>query len=123
MLHSERAKRSAKAIEHAVAALGPGPLSEASLQAHIAPLFSRTLAANRHRIYLANHSLGRPLDATEDDVREALALWYARVGDAWDAWNAEQAPPDEPKDRTQRLEKRKARKSAADAEGKTRKKS
>ena len=61
------------------------------MRAHVAPLFSRVLAAHRDRIYLANHSLGRPLDATEDDVREGLAAWYARLGDAWDAWNAEMA--------------------------------
>ena len=51
-----------------------------SCAAHIAPLFSRVLAAQRDRIYLANHSLGRPLDATADDVREGLAAWYARHG-------------------------------------------
>ena len=73
------------------AALGSGPLTEAGVRAHIAPLFSRVLAAQRDRIYLANHSLGRPLDATEDDVREGLALWYARLGDAWDEWGAEMA--------------------------------
>jgi kynureninase len=77
------------AIEHAVAALGAGPLTEAALQTHIAPLFSRALAAHRGRVYLANHSLGRPLDATEGDVREALAAWYERLGGAWDAWMAE----------------------------------
>jgi hypothetical protein len=43
------------------AALGPGPLTEERVREHVAPLFSRTLAANRGRIYLANHSLGRPL--------------------------------------------------------------
>jgi kynureninase len=47
------------------------------------------LAAQRGRVYLANHSLGRPLDATEVDVREGLAAWYARLGDAWDGWGAE----------------------------------
>jgi kynureninase len=73
----------------AIAALGPGPLTEAGTRAHIAPLFSRVLDAQRGRIYLANHSLGRPLDATEDDVREGLALWYARLGGAWDDWGAE----------------------------------
>jgi len=51
-------------IELAVAALGTGPLSEAGLRAHVAPLFSRALARDPSRIYLANHSLGRPLDAT-----------------------------------------------------------
>jgi len=68
---------------------GSGPLTEAFVREHIAPLFSRVLEAQRERIYLANHSLGRPLDATEDDVREGLALWYARLGDAWDDWGAE----------------------------------
>ncbi len=75
----------------AIAALGPGGLTEAGLRAHIAPLFSRVLDAQRGRIYLANHSLGRPLDATDDDVREGLALWYARLGGAWDEWGAEMA--------------------------------
>lgn len=84
------AARSADArIEAAVAALGPGALSESALRAHIAPLFSRALDHGRGRIYLANHSLGRPLDAMEDDVREGLAAWYARMGDAWDVWNEE----------------------------------
>jgi len=73
----------------AIAALGPGRLTEAGVRAHIAPLFSRVLDAQRGRIYLANHSLGRPLDATDDDVREGLALWYARLGGAWDEWGAE----------------------------------
>jgi kynureninase len=77
------------AIAAAVAALGPGPLTEAPLQRHVAPLFSRVRSAFTERIYLANHSLGRPLDATADDVREALAAWYSRMGDAWDAWDAE----------------------------------
>ncbi len=77
------------AIEAAVAALGPGPLTEAALAAHVAPLFSRARAAAPQRVYLANHSLGRPLDAIEDDVREGLAAWYARMGGAWDSWMAE----------------------------------
>ncbi|MFO1317861.1 MAG: aminotransferase class V-fold PLP-dependent enzyme [Burkholderiales bacterium] len=76
-------------IEAAVAALGPGPLTEAGLQRHVAPLFARVRAAWHGRIYLANHSLGRPLDATDDDVREALDAWYAHLGGAWDAWGAE----------------------------------
>jgi kynureninase len=76
-------------IERQVAQLGPGPLTEARVHAHVAPLFSRTLARNASRIYLANHSLGRPLDAMDEDVREALAAWYERQGDAWDAWSDE----------------------------------
>ena len=76
-------------IEAAVAAMPPGPLVEAPLQACVAPLFARHREATPERIYLANHSLGRPLDATADDVREGLAAWYAQQGDAWTAWAAE----------------------------------
>jgi len=79
------ASRSA-AIDAAAAALGPGALTEPALAAHIAPLFSRALAASAATIYLANHSLGRPLDATADDVGEGLTAWYTQMGDAWDAW-------------------------------------
>ena len=68
---------------------GSEPLSEALVRERVAPLFSRVLEAQRGRIYFANHSLGRPLDATADDVREGLALWYARLGDAWEDWAAE----------------------------------
>jgi kynureninase len=76
-------------IEAAVAALGPGPLTEAGLQRDVAPLFSRVRASFRDRIYLANHSLGRPLDAVDDDVRAGIAAWYLHMGDAWDAWEGE----------------------------------
>ena len=75
-------------IDRAVAQLGSGPLTEESVQQHIAPLFSRVLASDR--VYLANHSLGRPLDAMTEDVREATSLWETKLGDAWDAWLAEQ---------------------------------
>ena len=74
--------------DDAVARLGPSALTEESVQQHIAPLFSRVLGGDR--IYLANHSLGRPLDAMAEDVREATLLWEAKLGDAWDAWLAEQ---------------------------------
>jgi len=71
-------------IQLAVAALGTAPLNEAAIERHIAPLFSRVLSNDR--VYLANHSLGRPLDALAEDVTEATALWYSRLGDAWDEW-------------------------------------
>ena len=74
-----------------MAALGRGALSERALGTHVAPLFSRALAAAPERVYLANHSLGRPLDRMEDDVHEGLAAWYARMGGAWDDWMAEVA--------------------------------
>jgi kynureninase len=78
-----------EAIESAVAALGTGPLIEAAIEKHVAPLFSRVLTRRSGTVDLANHSLGRPLDATADDVAEAIALWERRMGDAWDAWLAE----------------------------------
>jgi kynureninase len=74
-------------IEEAVGALSPGPLTEEGLRRHIWPLFSRVLA--RKEIYLANHSLGRPLDQTAEDVREGLDHWYARMDDSWDFWAQE----------------------------------
>jgi hypothetical protein len=64
-------------------------LTEEGVRAHVAPLFSRVRAASPHRIYLANHSLGRPLDATADDVHEALTAWYTHMGEAWTAWGVE----------------------------------
>ena len=76
-------------IEAAVAAMGPDALTEAGLSTHVARLFARTLGETRDLVYLANHSLGRPLDAVEDDVREGIAAWYARLGGAWDAWSDE----------------------------------
>jgi len=78
-------------IERSVASLGEGDLTEHGLALHVAPLFSRVLGAAPGRTYLANHSLGRPLDAMDDDVREGLAAWYDRMGGAWDAWMAESA--------------------------------
>lgn len=81
----------AERIHTAIAALGPGPLAGPAIAAHVAPLFSRALSRNRERSYLANHSLGRPLDALEDDVAGALAAWYTEHGGAWEAWNAEHA--------------------------------
>jgi kynureninase len=76
-------------IEAAVGALGNGPLTEAGVAAHVAPLFSRVLARRATVIDLANHSLGRPLDATASDVARAIELWQVRLGDAWDEWLAE----------------------------------
>jgi kynureninase len=76
------------AIQEAVDKLPADRLCEQSVQCHIAPLFSRTLA-NDH-IYLANHSLGRPLDQMAEDIREGIRLWEAKLGDAWDEWLQEQ---------------------------------
>jgi kynureninase len=75
-------------IAESVAALGPGALTEDALRRHIFPLFSRTLAAPG--IYLANHSLGRPLDQTEEDLREGFAHWQTKLHNAWDTWQEEE---------------------------------
>lgn len=61
-------------------------LTEPWLRQHIWPRFSRALV--RDEIYLANHSLGRPLDRTADDVRRALDAWYRDMGEAWGEWLA-----------------------------------
>lgn len=41
------------------------------------------------QIYLANHSLGRPLDRTPVDVEEGLSFWYGALDRAWVNWQAE----------------------------------
>ena len=76
-------------IEAAVVALGAGPLEDQKLRRHIDPLFSRVLRDFGERIYLANHSLGRPLDCTEKDVLEGLGFWYSDLDEAWASWQAE----------------------------------
>jgi len=68
-------------IEGAVSAMGPGPLTEAGLREHVWPLFSRVLG--RGEVYLANHSLGRPLDRMAEDVRRALDMWYEDMDGVW----------------------------------------
>ena len=60
------------AMEAALAALPAGALTEGALALHVRPLFSRVLGAAAGTAYLANHSLGRPLDATADDVQQGL---------------------------------------------------
>lgn len=71
-------------ITHAVDCLGSGPLCESKLVEHVHPLFSRVLA--RDEIYLANHSLGRPLDRTASDITRFIDLWYSDMDKAWTAW-------------------------------------
>ncbi len=71
-------------VQQAVSGVGGGSLQPDSIQQLIAPLFSRVLSSES--VYLANHSMGRPLDAMADDIAEATAVWYSKLGDAWDAW-------------------------------------
>ena len=84
-----RAGLDSNPIEAALVALGNGALTEEGIAAHVAPLFSRVLARRAKAIDLANHSLGRPLDATGSDVARAIELWQVRLGDAWDDWLVE----------------------------------
>lgn len=80
-------------VEARISSLGDGPLNESLLREHIWPLFSRVKEAERSsdEIYLANHSLGRPLDCIVEDVARGLAIWYERMDGAWgdEGWPAE----------------------------------
>lgn len=75
-------------LEEAMYQLGDKPLTEANIHTHIAPLFSQVLL--KDEIYLANHSLGRPLDQTMQDVAEAIRLWQHQLDGAWELWLGEQ---------------------------------
>ena len=74
----------------ALAALGPGPLEEAGLRAHVWPLFSRALARSARVTYLANHSLCRPPDRTALDLAQGVAEWADGLNEAWGPWQAAQ---------------------------------
>ncbi|MFG0293182.1 MAG: aminotransferase class V-fold PLP-dependent enzyme [Phycisphaerales bacterium JB050] len=86
-------------ISDALQRLDAGPLTEDSLKEAIWPLFSRVLnrpvhpkLRDRPEIYLANHSLGRPLDQTAQDIQRAMDRWYTDMDSAWtgtDGWMAE----------------------------------
>jgi kynureninase len=73
-------------IEQRILALGSGELDEQQIIRHIRPLFSRSLRYSQDMIYLANHSLGRALDQTENDVMEGLGYWYTDRENAWEMW-------------------------------------
>jgi len=75
-------------IEAALTRLGQEPLTEAGLREHVWPLFSRVLERSKQEIYLANHSLGRPLDRAADDVAAAMDAWYRDMDGAWGPWLA-----------------------------------
>ena len=75
-------------IGAAAAALGSDTFNEDGLRSHIHPLFTRVLARNEQsqEIYLANHSLGRPLDMVQPVIAGALDQWYERIDGAWEYW-------------------------------------
>jgi len=63
------------------------PLTEAYLRKRFWPRFSR-VRKEFSKIYLANHSLGRPPDRLAADVQHALDVWYHDLGEAWSEWTA-----------------------------------
>lgn len=71
------------ALTDAITHLPKGDLTPDGVRAHIFPLFSRVLSRATHEIYLANHSLGRPLDQTALDIQGALDHWYTHIDGAW----------------------------------------
>ena len=62
----------------------PYPLSESERKALIERYFKR--ADKFPGIYLANHSLGRPLDQMVDNLNYFSDLWFHQMDDAWDSW-------------------------------------
>lgn len=59
-------------------------LSDSERHDLISTHFSR--ASGRPGIYLANHSLGRPLDQTLVNLTEFTDLWFNQMDDAWGPW-------------------------------------
>lgn len=43
-------------------------------------------AQSFNKIYLANHSLGRPLDQMVDDIARCYEEWFANMDEAWNPW-------------------------------------
>ena len=78
-------------IEQHTLALGSGELDEQQVDLHIRLLFARSLQHSQDVIYLANHSLGRALDQTENDIKEGLGHWYVDFEKAWEIWLTEVA--------------------------------
>jgi kynureninase len=64
-------------LAKALDGIGTGALTEESLSRRVYPLFSKSLGISG--IYLANHSLGRPLDQTEEDLCEGFRLWQSKL--------------------------------------------
>jgi kynureninase len=77
-----------ESIGEAVAKIGPGPLTEDPIARYVRPLFASTLAGST--IYLANHTLGRPLDQMQHDVAACAKLWSTSLRDAWQPWLVEE---------------------------------
>ncbi|MEI7985132.1 MAG: aminotransferase class V-fold PLP-dependent enzyme [Armatimonadota bacterium] len=68
-----------------------GSLTQAVVDQHARPLFSRVLSAHSGTAYLANHSLGRPLDASFANIARGAEAWADQLDSAWsdDHWMGE----------------------------------
>ena len=75
-------------IAEAMERVGAAALREEAIAREIRPLFARTLSAGG--IFLANHTLGRPLDQMQADVAEGARLWAEGLRDAWGPWLSEE---------------------------------
>lgn len=63
------------------------PITEDWLRRRVWPRFARVRKEYR-KIYLANHSMGRPPDRMAQDVQHALDVWYHDLDEAWTDWLA-----------------------------------
>lgn len=80
----EQRDKSRRTERQQVAALHMNPpLTTDLIDKEIRPLFSRVLNAHADSVYLANHSLGRPLDATFDNIARGASLWAEKLDEAW----------------------------------------
>ena len=82
-----------RSVQEYLSELDASPLTENDLRNHVWPMFSRVIRSCRERgeIYLANHSLGRPLDHSAEHIKEGLDLWYSKLDSSWDddGWPSE----------------------------------
>ena len=59
------------------------PLTQELIDREIRPQFSRVLSAHSETAYFANHSLGRPLDASFTNIARGAGAWADQLDAAW----------------------------------------
>ena len=59
------------------------PLNREIIDREIRSQFSRVLGAHQGTAYLANHSLGRPLDASFTNIARGAGVWADQLDAAW----------------------------------------
>ena len=71
--------------------MNQSPLTREIVDREIRPQFSRVLSAHVGSAYLANHSLGRPLDASFTNIAKGATAWADLLDEAWtdDSWLGE----------------------------------